>query len=106
MAREEDGSEEIRLETLALALDQTGDVMVHTRSTVALELANGVTCNFTIRRDGGVAWVTMTASGEGDAKKTADALMARAKGWEFRIPKSKADAILKDRAELLETVQS
>ena len=48
----------------------------------------------------------MNATGEGDAKKTADALMARAKGWEFRIPKSKADAILKDRAELVEKVQS
>ncbi len=75
-------------------------------STVTLTLANGVTCTFTIRYDGGVAWVTMNATGEGDAKKTADALMAHAKGWEFRIPKSKADAILKDRAELVEKVQS
>ncbi len=80
----------------------TGDKV----STVTLELANGVTCDFTIRRDGGVAWVTMNAIGEGDAKKTADALMARTKGWEFRVPRSKADAILKDRAEMLEKVQS
>ncbi len=75
-------------------------------STVALQLANGLKCNFAIRRDGGVAWVTLDASGEGAAKKEADELMARAKGWEFRIPKSKADAILKTRKELLEKASS
>jgi hypothetical protein len=59
-----------------------------------------------IRPDGGVAWLTLEASGEGEAKGAADALMARARGWEFRIPKSKADAILKRKPDLLEKVQS
>jgi hypothetical protein len=75
-------------------------------STVTLLLANGLKCDFKIRRDGGVAWVTLDASGEDNAKKEADELMARAKGWEFRIPKSKADAILKTREELLEKASS
>jgi len=74
--------------------------------TVTLELANGMKCVFKIRRDGGVAWLSVEATGEGEAKKAADALMARAKGWEFRIPKSKADAILKHRADLLEKIAS
>ncbi len=71
-------------------------------STVTLQLANGLKCDFKIRPDGGSAWLSLDASGEGEAKKEADALMARAKGWEFQIPKSKADAILKAREELLE----
>ncbi len=80
----------------------TGDKV----STVTLNLANGLKCDFKIRRDGGVAWVTLEASGEGEAKKEADELTARAKGWEFEIPKSKADAILKTRDELLEKAAS
>ncbi len=79
----------------------TGEV-----STVTLQLANGLKCDFKIRRDGGAAWVTLDASAEGDAKKEADELMARAKGWEFQIPKSKADALLKTREELLEKASS
>jgi hypothetical protein len=75
-------------------------------STVTLKLANGLNCDFKIRRDGGVAWITLDASGDGQAKKEADELMARAKGWEFRVPRSKADAILKTRDELLEKAAS
>jgi hypothetical protein len=80
----------------------TGDKV----SAVTLELANGLKCLFRIRRDGGVAWLSIEASGDGEAAKEAEELNARTKGWEFRIPKSKADAILKDRAELLEKIAS
>ncbi len=75
-------------------------------STVTVDLKSGLSCVFTIRPDGGIAWLTLAASGEGDAKKSADALMARTKGWQFSIPKSKADAILKTRDELLEKIAS
>lgn len=77
-----------------------------TVSTVTLDMKSGLKCVITLRADGGVAWLTLTASGEGDAAKAAAALNGRAKGWEFRIPKSKADAILKTREELLEKIAS
>lgn len=75
-------------------------------SAVTLELANGLRCLFRIRRDGGVAWISLEASGDGDAAKEAEELTQRTEGWEFRIPNSKADAILKDRDELLEKIGS
>ena len=75
-------------------------------STVTVDMKSGLKCVFTIRPDGGVAWLTLAASGEGNAKTSADALMKRAKGWEFSIPKSKADTILKSRDELLEKIAS
>jgi hypothetical protein len=75
-------------------------------STVELNMKSGLKCVLTIQRDGGVAWVSLAASGEGAAKKAAEALMQRAKGWEFRIRKSKADQILQSRDELLEKIAS
>ena len=40
--------------------------------------------------------------GDGDAKKTADEIAAKAQGWEFKIPAAKAQSILKRRADLFE----
>jgi hypothetical protein len=46
----------------------------------------------------------VTATGEGDAAKQAAAeITSRTQGWEFKLPTSKAEAILKKRAELLDT---
>ena len=75
-------------------------------STVKLDLANGLACTFRIRKDGGNAWLSLEASGEGEAKKEADELNTRAKGWEFRIPMAKVNAIFKKREELLEKIAS
>jgi hypothetical protein len=75
-------------------------------NTVIVDLKNGLKVTITMVRSDGSAWLSLDASGEGEAKKAADALMARAKGWEFRIPASKADAILKPRDELLEKASS
>lgn len=85
-----------------LTATPTGDKV----STVTLELANELKCVFRIRRDGGVAWLSLEASGEGEAAKEAEQLNARSKGWEFRIPRSKAESILQDRNELLEKIAS
>jgi hypothetical protein len=56
----------------------------------------------TFRNDGDGTWVALTATGEGEAKKAADEITARTKGWEYKIPVFKVTSILKKRAELLE----
>jgi hypothetical protein len=75
-------------------------------STVDVQLANGLKVTYTIEQKGGADWLSLTAAGGGDAKKAADALTARTKGWEFRITKNAADAMLKKREDVLEKVSS
>jgi inorganic triphosphatase YgiF len=69
-------------------------------------LEGGLKATYRIRQEDGAAWLSLKASGEGEAGKIADALMARAKGWEFRVPQSQVEEILKRRKELLEKVSS
>jgi Domain of unknown function (DUF4340) len=69
---------------------------------VALELDNGLKVTFNIEKSGGAAWLSLSATGDGESKKAADALTAQTQGWEFRITDSKADALLKRRDDLLE----
>jgi hypothetical protein len=75
-------------------------------SKVDVELANGLKVSYAIEQKGGADWLSLTAFGDGNAKKAANALTARAKGWEFRITKSAADAMLKKREDVLEKVSS
>jgi hypothetical protein len=75
-------------------------------STVVLTTKGGVHATFRIREEGDDDWVTVEAQGDGGAKTIADALNDRAKGWEFRVPKSRVDEILKRRKDLLESVSS
>jgi hypothetical protein len=71
--------------------------------TVKLEGDGGLAVTLKLRKDGEDSWVSIEASGsDGDAKKTADEVNARAKGWEFKIPAHKAQSILKKRDELFE----
>jgi uncharacterized protein DUF4340 len=73
-------------------------------SVVTVESADGVATTLRLRKDGDAHWLTLTVTGgEGDAKKTAEELAARTQGWEFKIPAYKADAILKKRADLVDT---
>ena len=58
---------------------------------------------FRLHKDGDVSWLSFNATGEGDAKKQADEINAKATGWEFKIPNWKADAISKRAADLFET---
>jgi hypothetical protein len=75
-------------------------------STVKIESADGPTTTLRLRKDGDAHWLSVAASGEGEAKKTADEINQRTQGWEFRIPASKADSILKKRANLLDAAGS
>jgi hypothetical protein len=73
---------------------------------VSFETDNGLKVTMTIRREKDGAWATLEASGEGDAKKAADEIAARAKDWEFEIIPSKADTMLKKQSDLLEDAAS
>lgn len=75
-------------------------------STVVMELDDGLKVTAKIWDDGGETWLTLQASGDGEAGKRAEALTARAKGWQFRITESRAKEILKRRGDLLEKVSS
>lgn len=75
-------------------------------STVKLEVADGPTATLRLRKDGDAHWLTLAATGEGEAKKAADEINQRAQGWEFKIAAYKADLILKKRADLLEAPEA
>lgn len=71
-------------------------------SIVTLKGDKGLEVVLRLRRDGETPWVSVTASGDGEAKATADAINAKAKGWEYKLATAKADQILKKRADLVE----
>ena len=76
-------------------------------STVKIELKDGPTATLRLRKDGDAHWLSIAATGEGEAaKKAAEEIAARTKDWEFRIPAIKAEAILKKRSDLLEAPAS
>ncbi len=74
-------------------------------SVIKTESNDGLTVTFRLRRedDGSASWLSFSAVGEGDAKKAAEEINAKASGWEFKIPKWKADQIGKRAADLFET---
>jgi len=69
---------------------------------VKIEVAEGPTTTLRLRKDGDSHWLSVTATGEGEAKKAADEIAKRTQGWEYKIPAAKAESILKKRADLLE----
>src|SRR5262245_11311245 len=71
-------------------------------STARLEADGGLAVTLSLRKDGEDTWLSLTATGEGDAKKQADEINARSKDWEFKISPAKATAILKRPADLFE----
>lgn len=75
-------------------------------STVKIESTDGPMTTLRLRKDGDAHWLSVAASGEGEAKKAADEINQRTQGWEFKIPASKADSILKKRADLLDAAGS
>jgi hypothetical protein len=90
--------DDVRRRTLSAAPDKV--------STAVINLDSGVEVTVSMERQDGSAWVSFDAKGEGDAKAAADALMARVKDWEFRVPASKIGAVFKSRDELLEKIAS
>ncbi len=73
-------------------------------SVTTAESGDGLTVTLRLRRDGAPdeAWLSISATGEGEAKKAADEINAKAAGWEFKIPKWKADQIGKRAADIFE----
>ena len=73
-------------------------------STVKLENENGLNVTYTFRKAADGDWLSMSATADGEQKKFAELFSAGAKGWEFRLPKSKAGEILKKRSDLIEDI--
>jgi len=73
---------------------------------VTLESEGGPTLTFRLRKDGEASWISLSAAGDGDAKKKADEINAKTQGWEFKIPNWKAEQIGKRPADLFEAKQS
>ena len=56
-----------------------------------------------LRKQGEDYWLSLAATGDGESKATAEEITRRTQGWEYKIPASKAEAILKRRADLTES---
>jgi len=72
--------------------------------TARFEADGGLEVTLRLRKQGEDTWVSIaaTAKGDGDGKKAAETITNRTKGWEFKIPASKATAILKRPDDLFE----
>jgi Domain of unknown function (DUF4340) len=71
-------------------------------SVVRIERADGLAATLRLRKDGDAHWLSIAVAGEGDAGKAADEIAARTKDWEFKLPDSKVELILKKRSDLVE----
>lgn len=84
-----------------LSATPAGDV-----SVVTIKGEGGFLATLRIRKQGEDYWLSLSAAGTGEnEKKLADDITRRTQGWEYKIPASKAQAILKRRADLLEASQ-
>lgn len=79
-----------------------GSPAANTTSIVRIEVRDGPITTLRLYKDGDANWLRIAASGEGEAKKSADEINERTQGWEFKVPNWKADSILKKRADLVE----
>jgi hypothetical protein len=70
--------------------------------TATYEMENGGRIVMKVTSEEGARWASVEATGDGDAKAAADAINARAAGWQFRLPSWKAEQIFKKSAELLD----
>jgi hypothetical protein len=73
---------------------------------VTFETDKGLKVELDLKSDGKEAWVSITPSGQGDAKKDADSMAASVGGWEFAIPPAKVTSLMKKQADLLEDTGS
>ena len=76
----------------------SGDV-----STISFATEDGVEVTLWVRKDGEDHWLSIAASGDGDAKEAADKISSQAKGWEYKISSTKAGSLLKRRTDLIES---
>jgi hypothetical protein len=75
-------------------------------SVVKIEVADGPTTTLRLRKEGDAHWLSVAATGEGEAKKAAEEISGRTQGWEFKLPAAKAESILKKRSDLLQAPAS
>jgi hypothetical protein len=87
----------IELEDVRKPEQASGEV-----STARFESDGGLVVTLRLRKDGEDSWLSISASGEGEAKTQAEEISRRSKDWEFKIPAYKAAAILKRPADLFE----
>ena len=76
----------------------SGDVNV-----VSFATKDGLEVTLWLRKDGDDYWLSLAATGDGDAKETAEKITRQTKGWEYKISNSKAGSLLKRRADLIES---
>lgn len=70
-----------------------------------LEEKDGLVVTFLVRRENKKQhWLTLSAKGEGKAKERADAINAQVKGWEYLLPDSKVEQVVKKRDDILEPI--
>ena len=70
--------------------------------TAKIEADGGLVVTLRLRKEGEDHWLALEATGDGEAKKSADEIAAKTQGWEFKVPAAKVQAILKRRADLFE----
>lgn len=69
----------------------------------SLTTVDGVAVNLEAHTTGDTTWIALAAAGaEGPAKALADALNARAHGWQFKLGPDGARQLFKTAAELFE----
>ncbi len=81
----------------AMAPDKEGKL-----AQATLQTAGGMTVTFYSFTKNDETWLNISAKGEGEAKAAADALDARVKGWQFKIPAGTANQLFKPAADLFE----
>jgi len=72
-------------------------------STITFAGVDGLNVTMRVRKDGEDHWLSLEASGEGEAAKSAQELTARTAGWEYKLNPSKPAKLVPDRAALFET---
>lgn len=83
---------------LAVAPSAEGGV-----GTVRVVTRDGLDLALRIRKDADGTWLSVAPEAKSDvAKPAAEPIKARTSGWEFKIPATKTDALLKRRADLFE----
>lgn len=90
--------DDVRATDLAKSAAGTGTVLITT--------SDGITRKLRLRPEGDARWLTILATGEGDAKAAAELINRRVGGFEFKISPAKADQIFKPRNDLLEPAKS
>ena len=72
-------------------------------NVIKLVSKDGLNVEFRLRKEREGFWLSLTASGSGDAKDKADTLNKRVENWEYKISNWKAGSLFKRKSELIET---